>query len=213
MAPITDFILAMFPASSDADKELVVGVLLSLGIDTEADLQYLQEADIAGTLKPVHARKLMEFARHAASEHASPGSRPVEPATTTNSSQTSDKTRLLSPEKHAPDSSTNAAPTSGCHSNTVTSQQLTAGDDSERKETTKKLAIATGVLGSVGVAAVPLAIFAALFPPITLPIAVVVGVGAGAVVAATATTGIATAVMVHKGKAEQPLPQPPPYSE
>jgi len=64
-------------------------------------------------------------------------------------------------------------------------------------KTTKSLAIATGVLGSVGAAAVPLAIFAALFPPITLPIAIAAGIGAGAVSVAAASTGIATAVKIN----------------
>jgi len=73
-------------------------------------------------------------------------------------------------------------------------------DKASRDQTTRNLATATGILGAVGAAAIPLTIFAVLFPPITLPIAIAVGVGTGVVTAATAGTGIATAVMAHKNK-------------
>jgi len=70
-------------------------------------------------------------------------------------------------------------------------------------KTTKNLAVATGVLGAVGAAAVPLAVFAALFPPITLPIAVGIGITTGVVAAAAAGTGIATAVRINEKKEEE----------
>jgi len=84
--------------------------------------------------------------------------------------------------------------------NSETCEESDVTVTSPADQTTKNLALATGVLGTVGAAAVPLAIFAALFPPITLPIAVGIGITTGVVAAAAAGTGIATAVMVHKKK-------------
>jgi len=81
----------------------------------------------------------------------------------------------------------------------------TSSSTSSTDQTTKNLAVATGVLGAVGAVAVPLAVFAALFPPITLPIAVAIGISTGVVATAAAGTGIATAVRVNMKKNEEEM--------
>ena len=59
MAFLQHAIHEVLPGLSDVTKDMLVETLISQGVETSSDLQYITESDLLSVLRPVQARKAL----------------------------------------------------------------------------------------------------------------------------------------------------------